>query len=43
MLEMISVIIIYSRTELNDKLLSKKLKYSNKIVLFDTFCYTEGM
>jgi hypothetical protein len=33
MFEMLSVLIIYSRTELNDKLL----------MLFDTFCYTEGM
>jgi hypothetical protein len=33
MFEMLSVLIIYSRTELNDKLL----------MLFDTYCYTEGM
>ena len=33
MFEILSVLVIYSRTELNDKLL----------MLFDTFCYTEGM
>ena len=42
MFEMLSILILYSRAELNDKLLSKNL-YMIFIVLFDTFCYTEGM
>ena len=43
MFEMLSVLIIYSRTELNDKLLSKATERSFVLVFFDTFCYTEGM
>lgn len=43
MFEMLSVLIIYSRTELNDKLLSKFTDQRYDIVFFDTFCYTEGM
>ncbi len=43
MFEMLSVLIIYSRTELNDKLLSKCLTFNLNEVLFDLYCYTEGM
>ena len=43
MFEMLSVLIIYSRTELNDKLLSKRLTFNLNEVLFDLYCYTEGM
>lgn len=43
MFEMLSVLIIYSRTELNDKLLSKRFPFNLNEVLFDLYCYTEGM
>ncbi len=42
MFEILTVLIVYSRTELNDRLLSKLLSIT-LLVLFDTFCYTEGM
>ena len=45
MFEMLSILIIYSRAELNDKLLSKLVFIMRlcNIVMFDTYCYTEGM
>ena len=45
MFEIFSVLIIFSRSDVNDKLLSKLFifKIYHDIVLFDTYCYTEGM